>query len=70
MHHRIYEDDDGNLVQEFDSEAIRYFIDGLERLLEAEPGDMMTTPSIETDEDGLPESVQEFILLRVEDEDE
>jgi|tagenome__1003787_1003787.scaffolds.fasta_scaffold20988630_5 hypothetical protein len=68
MRHHIYEDDDGNTVQEFDTEAILYFIEGLEQLLDAEPGDMLFTPSVATDEQGIPDTVQNFILKRIEDE--
>jgi len=67
MHHRIYEDDDGNTVQEFDSEAMDYFIEGLEELRDKEVGEKLTTPCVSTDENGVPESVQKMILKRAPD---
>lgn len=67
MHHRIFEDDDGNTVQEFDAEAIEYFIQGLETLRECDPGEQLETPSIEHDSEGIIHSVQMFILRRAED---
>lgn len=66
MHHRLYEDEDGNMVQEFDEEAIDWFIQGLEQLRDCEPGDAVATPSIKDGEDGMPESVGEFLLMKVE----
>jgi hypothetical protein len=67
MHHRIYEDDDGNVVQEFDAEAIEYFIEGLEALRDCEPGEQLTTPSVAVDDKFIPDSVGVFILERAED---
>jgi len=67
MHHRIYEDDDGNTVQEFDSEAMDYFIEGLEELRGKEVDEILTTPCVSTDVNGVPESVQQMILKRAPD---
>lgn len=66
MLHRIMEDQDGNIVQEFDDEAIEWFIDGLVQLRGCEPGESLATPSIIDDENGMPESVGQFILMKVE----
>lgn len=70
MHHRTYEDDDGNFVQELDDEGIAYLIKGLQDLEDAEPGTEMVTPSVSTDEDGLPDSVGLFILKKYAPEDD
>lgn len=69
MHHRIYEDDDGNTVQEFDLIAIDYFIKGLEELRDSEPGTRFTTPSVHQ-EDGEIVAMGDFIIKRVEEEPE
>lgn len=69
MWHKIYEDDDGNMIQEFDEEAIDYFIQGLEELRASLPGEQFSTPNIHTDEKGTPVAVSKSILLRVEDVD-
>jgi hypothetical protein len=67
MYHRIFEDNNGNTVQEFDSEAIEYFIQGFEKLRDSDPGYEITTQSIEEDEEGVPSMFRLFILRKVED---
>ena len=67
MRHMLFEDDDGNTVQAFDQEAIDYFIQALERLRDMEPGEGLSTPSIQQNDDGSLEAAQYFILQRLED---
>ncbi len=66
MYHRIFEDENGNTVQEFDDKAIEYFIRGLEKLRGMELGGQLETPSLEFDKEGVPETFQQFIIRRVE----
>lgn len=67
MHHRMYEDDEGNTVEEFDAEAIAYFIQGLETLRDLAPGEEISSSSIREGSDHVPEFVGEFILRRAVD---
>lgn len=69
MHHRIYEDEEGNMVQEFDDEAIDWFIGGLNQLRECTPGESLAVPSVMDDENGIPQSMGDFVLLKVENEE-
>lgn len=66
MHHRLYENDEGHFVQEFDDAALDYFIEGLQELRDGEVGSTLSTPSVTHDPDGIPESVGEFIIMKVE----
>jgi hypothetical protein len=59
--------DDGPTKMRLDEEAIDYFIDGLEELRHADPGQKFTTPSIVQDSDGVPSAATEFILERAEE---
>jgi len=68
MHHRIIlEDEEGHTVQEFDSEAIDYFVQGLEKLKQCEPGEEVSTASIAFNPSGDPKSTQLVVFRRVAD---
>jgi uncharacterized RmlC-like cupin family protein len=70
MHYRIYIDEDDNYVQEFDEAGIDWFIEGLEKLREVDPGDALVTPAVpvpEANENGrLPEPASELVFVKVE----
>lgn len=68
MHHKIYEEN-GDTIQEFDLEAIEYFIEGLEELKKAAPGETFSTPSYWQEDDGTM-MMADFILKRVEEKDD
>ena len=64
MIHSVFEEE-GNHVTLLDSEAIDYLIEGLEELRDCDPGEELTTPFVELDEDGA--GVGSFILRRAAD---
>lgn len=69
MRHRLYEDDEGSLIQELDLEAIEFLIEGLEQLKDVAPGEELAVPSFKEDDNGIPDSAQEFILRRLDEQE-
>lgn len=58
-------DGDDGLVLTLDEEGIDYLERGLQQLRDADPGEEVTTPSLESNpETGSPIGVSEFILRR------
>lgn len=66
MYWRLHEED-GIVTMFLDSEAIDYFMLGLEKLRDADPDDEFSTPNFEIDDDGVPTAAGETILKRVAD---
>jgi len=68
VHLQINDDDEGNVVQTFDSEGVAYFLRALMLLEKAEPGSQITIPSVYVNGKGEPLAVQGFIMRKVADE--
>lgn len=65
MIHTILEEENGNLVQTLDEEAIHYLREGLDALLECEPGEELETPVLLSDpETGELHAVASHVLRR------
>lgn len=59
------QDNDDGMVITLDEEGIDYLQHGLEQLRDKEPGEMVTSPSLDNDpETGEPKGVSEFVLKR------
>lgn len=63
---RIGEDDDGRMFIRADADGIGYLIEGLEELREAEPGTLLTSPTLVSDQ-GRPAGVADCVLERFPD---
>jgi len=65
MHHRMFTDEDGNDVHEFDLDGIDFFLDGLIQLRHLPPDSEIQVPVIKTDDEtGVPTNAQYLILRR------
>jgi hypothetical protein len=69
MSQSFFEDEEGNLVLEFDEPGLASFIDGLELLRSSEPGESVMAACLNEDENGEVHTVGYIILRKRAEED-